>query len=138
MTTILNRAQRRNAEKHIAHENTKYQAHMVLIPESEYATHQQSGMVSVWRSKDYLVQLFSSNHPGVCVRMSVNRTGIDSNGGWKSDIPWEDLQRIKNEIGFGDFDAVEVYPADNDVVNVANMRHLWVLNAPVEFAWRKK
>jgi len=37
-----------------------------------------------------------------------------------------------------DADAIEIFPADMDVVNVANMRHLWVMAEPVEFAWRKK
>jgi hypothetical protein len=33
-------------------------------------------------------------------------------------------------------DAVEVYPPAGDVVNVANMRHLWVLRDRLPFAWR--
>ena len=33
--------------------------------------------------------------------------------------------------------AVEVFPADDQVVNVANMRHLWVLPEPLPFAWEK-
>lgn len=44
---------------------------------------------------------------------------------------------IKRQLGYGDFDAVEVYPKDNDVVNVANIRHLFILNEPLPFIWRK-
>jgi hypothetical protein len=36
----------------------------------------------------------------------------------------------------GDKDAVEIYPADKDIVNVANMRHLIVLPAPFPYTWR--
>ncbi len=90
----------------------------------------------VWRSRDYLalvyVGLFETPW-----RVSVCRTDIDQHGRWKQDIPWDDLQRIKNEIGFKDSDAVEVYPREFDVVNVANMRHLWIVNS-VPFAWRRK
>ena len=39
--------------------------------------------------------------------------------------------------GFGDRDAVEVYPADNAIVNVANMRHLFVFENPLPYVWRK-
>lgn len=84
-----------------------------------------------------MVQLYASKHPGVFARMSVNRVEIDGKGGWRQDIPWEDLQRMKRELGFGGFDALEVYPTDKDVVNVANMRHIWIMDSPVEFAWRK-
>ncbi len=132
----MNREQRRSAARYMAAESAKYGAHLTLVPESEYATHQQSRMISVWRSRDYLVQVFSSIHPGVLARMSVNHIGIDSNGGWMQDIPWEDLQRLKAEAGYADYDAVEVYPASKDVVNVANMRHLWIMFEPLDFAWR--
>ncbi len=39
---------------------------------------------------------------------------------------WMDLQRIKNElVGEGRI-AVEVFPAENQFINQANMAHLWV------------
>ncbi|EOG1815585.1 hypothetical protein ACK3RA_000943 [Enterobacter hormaechei] len=47
------------------------------------------------------------------------------------------LQEIKSAVGYGDRDAVEIYPRDSDVVNVANMRHLWITPEPIAFAWRK-
>jgi hypothetical protein len=40
---------------------------------------------------------------------------------------WTDLQRIKNELVGPHRVAVEVYPAEQHVVDVANMAHLWVL-----------
>jgi hypothetical protein len=46
------------------------------------------------------------------------------------------LQRLKAECGYADRDAVEVYPRERDVVNVANLRHLWVMREPLAFAWR--
>lgn len=33
--------------------------------------------------------------------------------------------------------AVEIYPAERDIVNVANMRHLWVLPERLPFGWRR-
>ena len=34
-------------------------------------------------------------------------------------------------------EASLAYPADRDVVNVASLRHLWVLDEPPTYAWRK-
>lgn len=69
--------------------------------------------------------------------MSVCRTSMRQ-GRWVDGISWDDLQRLKREAGYGESDAVEVYPADSDVVNVANMRHLWILETPIRFAWRSR
>lgn len=88
----------------------------------------------VWRSKTFLVQVF----PEVdgAIRMSVARTELGKDGRWKDGITWDELQRLKREAGYGQCDAVELFPADRDLVNVANMRHLWILlDAP---AWKWK
>ena len=71
------------------------------------------------------------------VRLSVNRTAIEGPR-WKEGVSWDELQAIKRQCGYGDHDAVEVFPRDVDVVNVANMRHLWILDPaqPLPFAWR--
>ena len=44
---------------------------------------------------------------------------------------WADMQRIKNEIIGEDRVAIEVFPAQQDLVDDANIAHLWVL--PKEF-----
>ena len=89
----------------------------------------------IYRSKKFLVQIFITPFYGV-ERMSVCRTALDGTR-WEANITWDELQRLKHECGYGELDAVEVYPADEDVVNVANMRHLFVMKYPVLFAWRK-
>lgn len=88
----------------------------------------------VFRNRDFLVQMYEEG--GGVKRLSICRTQVDSKGRWLEHITWEELQMIKRGVGFGDFDAVEIYPRDCDVVNVSNMRHLWVLEKPVAFAWR--
>jgi hypothetical protein len=45
--------------------------------------------------------------------------------------------QLKRECGRGDRDAVEVYPADRDIVNVANMRRLFFPPEPLAFKWRR-
>lgn len=44
-----------------------------------------------------------------------------------SDIPWAAKQRIKNELAGCDRMAVEVFPDVADLIDEANMYHLWVL-----------
>lgn len=88
----------------------------------------------VWRSKRFLVQGFKES-AGV-IRLSICRTELDSKGQWKDGIAWEELQQIKDECGFGNHTAVEIFPAEEDVVNVANMRHLWVLPEKPSYCWR--
>ena len=62
---------------------------------------------------------------GNVTHLKVSR--VDGEGG----ISWEELQEIKNLV-LGEYVvAVEVYPAQSDVVDELNMRHLWVLNSGV-------
>lgn len=98
---------------------------------------QQANRFRVLRSRFFLIQLFREI-VGI-VRISVNRTLRDANNQWKDGITWDELQQIKQQCGYGDREAVEIFPPDRDVVNVANLRHLWVLPPELRlpFAWRK-
>ncbi len=117
-------------------ENKTFSRNLQPVPRSDWPeSHQDISRLIVWRSREFLVQVFSV--PGNIFRISVSRSDLDKSGRWKDGISWDDLQRIKSEIGFGNVDAVEVYPADRNVVNVANIRHLWVMPEPVPFAWRR-
>ena len=89
-----------------------------------------------WRSREFMVQLFAE--PGGIVRMSVNRTDWDfKRKSWKEGVSWDDLQRLKAECGYGERTAVEVFPPDSKIVNVANMRHLWIYpeGRSLSFVW---
>lgn len=91
--------------------------------------------VAVFRSSRYFVGLWSATD-GI-LRLTVNRVDDDpKTGRWRDGITWDELQRIKTECGFGDRDAVEVYPRDSDVINEAPMRHLWIMPEPLAWCWR--
>lgn len=93
--------------------------------------------IALLRSRTFMCQVFQE--PGGVIRLSFNRTTVDeTTWRWAEGISWDDLQRLKREAGYGDREAVEVYPPDRDQVNVANMRHLWVLPEPLPFAWRRR
>jgi len=91
------------------------------------------GLMEVWRSRAFLVQVYAVSKGIVC--LSVCRTTHNGES-WSDGIAWEDMQRLKRECGRGDLDAVEVYPRDSDIVNMSNMRHLFVFDELLPYAWR--
>lgn len=134
MTAIYTtRAQRRELER----QNAKMPRELREVPRDEWPLeHRGSDILRVWRSRDFLVQEYAESAP-VLVRLSVLRTTLDPKiGRWVDGITWDELQQIKSECGYADHDALELYPVAADVVNVANLRHLWVMREMVGFAWR--
>lgn len=89
----------------------------------------------VMRSRKFLVIEFVE--PNGSHRLSVMRTEYGRNGQPLDGITWDDLQRLKREAGFGGACAIEIFPPDAEVVNVANMRHLFIVNAS-PCMWRKR
>lgn len=72
------------------------------------------------------------------LRLTVNRTHVDPvSFRWLDGITWDQLQDLKRQCGRGHLEAVEIYPPDADVVNVASLRHLWVISGRMYFSWRK-
>lgn len=128
----------------IGRENERWPDHLCQMPREMWpdayrlASLGKAGLVlplEVWRSRRSVVQVYSEAN-GV-LRMSVNRPALREDGRWRDGLTWDELQRLKREIGRGDLYAVEVYPRDADVVNVANMRHLWLLPEPLPIGWTR-
>lgn len=46
---------------------------------------------------------------------------------------WPEMQRIKNELAGDDATAVEVYPPQMEVIDEADMFHIWVLPTRLPF-----
>lgn len=84
---------------------------------AEYVA-RQGALVGCWRNNVFSVQAFAR---GDATQLVVRRhDGGEVHG-------WSDLQRVKNEVVGPDRVAIEVYPRDSDVVDHANLRHLFVL-----------
>lgn len=47
---------------------------------------------------------------------------------------WHEMQRIKDEIAGPDMTAIEVYPPQKEIVDGADMFHLWVVPGPLPFS----
>jgi hypothetical protein len=125
--------------KDLARENLKWPVSLKPVPRAEWPRVGLSASampIETWRSRGFLVAVFAEN-AGV-ERLTICRTTVIDQD-YADNISWDDLQRIKSECGRGDREAVEVFPPNLDVVNVANMRHLWVLPAGerLAFSWRR-
>lgn len=61
----------------------------------------------------------------------VRHLGVSSLSGIRP--TWPEMQRIKDELAGKDATAVEVYPPHDEIVDQADMFHIWVLPAPLSF-----
>lgn len=122
----MNRSITREQRQRLKTENKRWPKTLKSIPSNEWPDINQNFLVQrigVWRSRDFLVQVFIE---GAFIRLSANRTEMLANGRWSDQITWDEMQEIKKQCGFADSLAIEVYPKESDVVNVASMRHLWI------------
>lgn len=121
-----------------AQESKKRPARLTEIPMALWPRHLADGKrTHVWHSRRFLVQMFDeAPFQGIDTRrISICRVTVLQSGRWQEEVSWEELMQIKREIGFGDWYALEVFPRDVDIVNVANMRHLWMLAKPLELGF---
>lgn len=138
----LNRSDRRAMAAHARATAANRPATLAEIPRSRWPGHyltDPNAPTKVYESRKYLAQLYDAGaHEGrTTMRLSVCRVTLKDDGRWEEDLRWDELMQIKREIGFGNLYAVEVYPQDCEIVNVANMRHLWLLSTPLTIGWFK-
>lgn len=109
---------------------------LVEIPPEDWPLRAPPKLIRALRSRDFLVQVYAE--PDGVLRLSVHRCAIDkATGRWGDGISWDDLQHLKTLAGYGERVALELYPPDHDMVNVANLRHLWIVPEAPEFMWRR-
>ncbi|SMF65497.1 hypothetical protein SAMN02982989_3368 [Xaviernesmea oryzae] len=52
--------------------------------------------------------------------------------------PWRDLQRIKNELFGSEATAVQVMPPVSELIDEADMYHMWVLSSRLPFTLARR
>ncbi len=107
------------------------------VPKSRWVSPPDT-LIEAWQSNDFLVQIAQEKYHK---RITINKTKYSIKNGkpiWKDGISWDEIQEIKSLVGYSDYWAVECYPPDAKVVNLANMRHIWILEHPPEFGWHQK
>ena len=121
--------------KIIEKENKEWPLELKIVPKEKWPTVPQVRLFKVWRSRGFIVQEYQEDK---AIRLTVNRTVIDDKGDYVGGNTWEELQSLKHQCGYSDRCGVEIYPPDKDVMNVANMRHLWIPDDDPEYRWNKK
>ena len=123
----MNRADRKAQHKYVA----TFPVILTPVPREQWPWGQSDetgARTAVWCNREFLVQQFE--YDGL-IRLTVNRVRMQPDGHYEQGITWDELQRVKHEVGYGEAQAIEVYPPDSEVVDDANMRHLWILPEPV-------
>jgi hypothetical protein len=135
---MLNKAEKKVLSlmrRDLRHSNLQYPTRLVEVPQEQWPSFavEEAAMPSrVFRSRHYLVQAFEDTIP---FRLSIGIADLDSEGRWKDGLLWDDLQEIKRQAGYGDWWAFETFPAQAHLVNVTNMRHLWLFPEALPFCW---
>lgn len=132
------RKQFKQMQKKLAKENSRYSNKLEEIPESEWPEHDDK-IISAYRSCSYLVTVYNADeHMEGLVQIAVQRTSIDREGNFEDGIEYDTLQIIKNEVGYSNYDAIEVYPRHLDYYDRPNVRYLWVMTKnTLPFIWRR-
>lgn len=91
---------------------------------------------NLWMSHSYIVQGFHEKD-GV-VRLAVGRNPKNSDRHADS-IGWDELQAVKAACSYGNFEAIEIFPPEDDAQPAGGMRHLWIFPKTMRLAqtWRK-
>jgi len=80
------------------------------------------GLRRAWTNNVYSVQLYEHESEwGTIDHLMIKRHDDAASRSWK------DFQRIKDELFGPERTALEVYPPTSDLIDEANMYHLWVL-----------
>lgn len=138
----LGRKERRAAASYARRESVKRPVKLTEIPPdlwpSGYRTDARAP-TKAYASREFLAQLYDvgAREGRTTMRLSICRVTLKDDGRWEENISWDELMRVKRECGFGDRYAIEIYPEDREIVNVANMRHLWLLATPLTIGWFK-
>lgn len=131
----------RSKRAHLRRENARYSETLEAIPKEQWPSAYRAltcEHLQVFRSRHFLVQVVREQ-PSGNVRLSVNRTALnDAGDSWEDGITWDELMQIKRQCGYASHWASEIYPPDHETVNVANLRHLWLLPEAPAQAWVKK
>lgn len=125
----LNREQRRALEKATRLLISTYPDTLEIVPENDlnvpYSSHPED-IKTIFRSKKYTVILWKQNRIDGKQRFSISRNEWNSKERrYVGDISWDEIMEIKRQIGLGDVECWEYYPKDNEIINEANMRHIF-------------
>ena len=125
----LNREQRMALEKAQKLLIASYPDKLEIVPENDpyipYSSHPED-IKTIFRSKQYTVILWKQNRFDGKQRFSITRNEWSSKERrYVGNISWDEIMEIKRQMGLGEVECWEYYPKDSEVINEANMRHIF-------------
>ena len=81
----------------------------------------EANRAKIWKNSKYQVSEFDD---GDVIHLSIKRIDIEAIHDWR------ELQEIKNKIVGEENEAIEIYPAESRLVDMANQYHLYVFKDP--------
>lgn len=117
---MFNRKQRRALKNQLKRDNKNWPDELRLVD----AIDEAEGLIEVWRSNRFLVQVYAVNE--AVERLSMCRTHGDED--MKAALTLYEMQRLKKECGRESLEGVVILPPDTEPIDIdsGNMRHLWV------------
>lgn len=97
---------------------------MLTFPRGSAGTQWAADFTTVHRNKAFSV--LDRTLPGGVRHLAISSLSQER-------PTWWEAQRIKNEIAGHEATAVEVYPPQHDVVDGADMYHMWIMTEPLPF-----
>jgi tRNA uridine 5-carbamoylmethylation protein Kti12 len=74
--------------------------------------------IARWESPLFVVAAYNDH---ASIRLDIIRKDLQDG------ILWDEIQTIKRQCGFGEHDALELFPAESSMINTGNARHIFVL-----------
>lgn len=107
--------------KRMSGEWSPFEAREITAEQRERFTCARSAS-AVFVNNRYVVQIYlRSTEWGEIEHLAIRRNDAEMVRSWS------DMQRIKNELCGAERVGLEVFPAESDLVDEANMAHVWVL-----------
>ncbi len=78
--------------------------------------------IGAWKNNHFVIQLYRQSTAVGDARLMMIRRNDEQPG-----VSWAMKQRIKNELLGPEVVAIEVFPAESELVDDAHMYHLWTL-----------
>jgi hypothetical protein len=126
-------------QKHLREQSFKYGNVLQVVPAAELpdvrnvAATMSCVVVGAWRSRHHLVVEYIE--PTGFHRLTMQCAQVDAQGKWLQGLTWDTMMELKEQSGHGDKWGVECFPPIANVVNVSNLRHIFLLTEKPPYAW---
>lgn len=129
----MNRAERRTRLKQAKKRKSWDWERRILSKEDLAKYPAMAGIRAAFVNDLYSVQVYDvATDWGQVVHMAIR------NHDGQGEPSWAEMQRIKNELIGPERTAIQVYPANSELIDQANLYHLWVLPITLPFGLHRK